>query len=50
MLDLNKLSTKVRMEIILVWLETLGDKPTLSWYDESIIKIISDFLLKEVSK
>lgn len=50
MIDIKKVDTNVKLEIILLWLESLGRKESLSKHDKDIISSISIYLLKEEFK
>lgn len=49
MIDIKKVSTNVKMEIILFWLEDMCFRDNLSKKDIYLISKISEILLKERS-
>lgn len=49
MIDIKKVSTNVKMEIILLWLEDMCSRDNLSKKDIYLISKISEILLKERS-
>lgn len=47
MLDIKKLNSKTKMEMILIWLEYLAKKKSLSYRDKEVISNIVEYLLEE---
>ena len=50
MLDIEKLDIKTKMEIILIWLEYLAKKKSLSINDKALISAIAEYLVEEALK
>lgn len=50
MIDVRKASTKTKMEMILIWLEYLAKKKSLSYRDKEVISNIAEYLFEEMKK
>lgn len=50
MIDFRKLNTKTKMEMILVWLEYLAKKKSLSIRDKEVISNVAEYLMEEAIK
>lgn len=50
MINLEKTDTKTKMEIILIWLEYLEKKKSLSLNDKALISAIAEYLVEEAFK
>lgn len=46
MIDRRKSNVRVEMEVILIWLENLAKKESLSNRDREVIFNVSDYILK----
>lgn len=50
MIDINKVDTNVKLEIILLWLKSLVRKGSLSNHDKDVISSIAIYLIMEEFK
>lgn len=50
MLDVDKLNPKIKLEIILLWVENMKERKVYTTFDKIAISVICDYILKEVSK
>lgn len=50
MLDVKKLKTRIKLEIILLWIESLQKKNKYSDKEKEFVSLVCDHILEEVSK
>lgn len=50
MLDVKKLKTRIKLEIIMLWIESLQKKDKYTEKEKEAVSIITDYILEEVSK
>ena len=50
MINFEKVDTKTKMEMILIWLEYLAKKKSLSIRDKEVISNVAEYLMEEALK
>ena len=50
MLDVKKLNTRIKLEIILLYIESLQNKDKYSKIEKDFISLVTDYILEEVAK
>lgn len=50
MINFEKVDTNTKMEIILIWLEYLAKKESLSYRDKEVISNVAEYLVEEALK